>query len=228
MSDENVKLDASKELPKEKEKVSHAEITELLKNTLIMVVIAVLAGGILGFVYELTKEPIALMQAKEIKEANQKVFMLADSFSDSVFAEHPVSATVTEKYPEVDINDCIEAYDVSGDLLGYVIEVTTHEGYGGDITFRMGVDITGTLNAISITDISETAGLGMRAEEVLVPQFSNRNETFFEVTKSGAAYDNQIDAISSATITSTAITDGVNAGLEYYRDCLMGGEASES
>jgi Na+-translocating ferredoxin:NAD+ oxidoreductase subunit G len=226
MSDENIKLDASNN--NTKEKVSRLEIGELFKNTFIMIVIAVLAGGILGYVYELTKEPIALMQAKEIKEANQKVFMLADSFSDSVFSEHPVSSTVREDYPEIDINDCIEAYDVSGELLGYVIEVTTHEGYGGDITFRMGVDITGTLNAVSITDISETAGLGMRAEEVLVPQFSNRNETYFEVTKTGASFDNQIDAITSATITSTAITDGVNAGLEYYRECLMGGEASES
>ena len=50
----------------------------------------------------------------------------------------------------------------------------------------------------------------MRASEVLAPQFKNRNELVFEVTKTGAINDNQIDAISSATITSKAVTNAVN------------------
>ena len=47
-------------------------------------------------------------------------------------------------------------------LLGYVITVTTREGYGGDIQFAVGVRMDGTVNGMSILDIAETAGLGMR------------------------------------------------------------------
>ena len=91
----------------------------------------------------------------------------------------------------------------------------------------MGVSLDGTLNGISITEISETPGLGMRAEEVLVPQFKNKNVSVFEVTKSGALMDYQIDAISSATITSKAVTEAVNAGLLAGRSLINGGEEHE-
>ena len=50
-------------------------------------------------------------------------------------------------------------------MIGYVLTVTDHEGYGGDIQFTMGVRIDGTLNGISFLSIGETAGLGMKATE---------------------------------------------------------------
>ena len=71
------------------------------------------------------------------------------------------------------IDKALEAKDGSGTLLGYVLTVTSREGYGGDITFTMGIRLDGTLNGISILSISETAGLGMKAEAVLKPQFSS-------------------------------------------------------
>ncbi len=58
----------------------------------------------------------------------------------------------------------MEAVDESGEIIGYVITVTDSEGYGGDITFSMGVQMDGMLNGISILSISETAGLGMKAD----------------------------------------------------------------
>ena len=57
---------------------------------------------------------------------------------------------------------------------------------------------------------------------MLVPQFQDR-ETFiypFESTKTGAASESQIDAISGATITTDAVTNGVNAGLYYFQTQL--------
>lgn len=209
-------------------KTSIGDVTEVIKNTLIMLAITLVAGGILGLVYEVTKEPIALMEEKANDEANRRVFMLADSFSQSVFSQMPVSADFSDRFNGVDITDAIQAFDSDGQTMGYVIEVCSHEGYGGDIVFRIGVDYTGSINGISITSISETAGLGMRASEVLTPQFKNRNELEFEVVKTGALGDNQIDAISSATITSKAITKGVNAALSYFREVLMGGVVYES
>ena len=78
----------------------------------------------------------------------------------------------------------------------------------------MGVADDGTLNGISILSISETAGLGMKADtDEFKNQFADKNVEKFEYTKNGATEDNQIDAISGATITTNAMTNGVNAGL---------------
>ena len=116
----------------------------------------------------------------------------------------------------------MEAQDASGAVLGYVITVTTKEGYGGDIRFTVGITKDGTVNGIAILEIAETAGLGMRAEEVLAPQFADKSVEQFEYTKSGAVSDSQIDAISGATITTNAVTNGVNAGLYYFQSKLQG------
>ena len=77
----------------------------------------------------------------------------------------------------------------------------------------MGVQTDGTLNGISILEISETPGLGMQAEAVLAPQFAGKQADSFTFTKTGAALDNEIDAISGATVTTKAVTNAVNTGL---------------
>ena len=126
-------------------------------------------------------------------------------------------------FAQTSVNEVAKAVDGSGSVLGYVITVTSHEGYGGDIKFSMGIRADGTLNGISILSISETAGLGMRAEEVLKPQFAGKQVDQFSVTKNGAVSEDQIDAISGATITSKAVTNAVNAGMYYYQNELEGG-----
>ena len=126
-------------------------------------------------------------------------------------------------YEGVSVENVLRALDKDGTLLGYVLTVTSHEGYGGDITFTVGIANDGTLNGISILNISETAGLGMKAEEVLVPQFSNKKVSVFTYTKSGAVSDDQIDAISGATITTKAVTKAVNGGLFFFQTQLGGG-----
>ena len=85
----------------------------------------------------------------------------------------------------------------------------------------------GTLSGISILSIAETPGLGMRAEEVLQPQFAEKQVAQFTYTKTGAGSDDQIDAISSATITTNAMTNTVNAGLYYFHTALEGGSGNE-
>ena len=86
----------------------------------------------------------------------------------------------------------------------------------------MGITNDGVLNGISILSISETAGLGMRADEVLKPQFAGKSAEKYEYTKTGAVSDSQIDAISGATITTNAVVNGVNAGLYYFQNELGG------
>lgn len=195
---------------------------EMMKNTGILLAITLIAGLLLGLVYQVTKNPIAEQEAKAKQEACQEVFQDAASF-----ALIGVETMTVEGYAQESIDEVMEAKDASGELLGYVITVTTKEGYGGDIQFSIGVRLDGTVNGMSILSISETAGLGMQAEAVLKPQFAGRNVEKFVYTKNGAAADNEIDAISGATITTNAVTNGVNAGLYYFQTVLGGGSANE-
>ncbi len=199
---------------------------EMMKNTGILLVITVIAGLLLGIVYQVTKAPIAEQEAKAKQEACQEVFTDAASF-DMIGVEALPADWNDEGYAQESVDEVMEAKDGSGELLGYVITVTTKEGYGGDIQFSIGVRLDGTVNGMSILSISETAGLGMQAEAVLKPQFAGKQAEKFEYTKNGATADNQIDAISGATITTNAVTNGVNAGLYYFQTVLGGGSANE-
>lgn len=194
----------------------------MLKDAAILFAITLIAGLILGGVYQITKEPIARQEALALENACREVFADAESFERVPdFDEAHAQAVLTEGgYSSQSINGVSAALGSGGEVAGYVITVTTHEGYGGDIQFTMGVNMDGSLNGISLLSISETPGLGMQAEDVLVPQFAGRSAYPFEYTKTGAAASNQIDAISGATITTNAVTDGVNAGLYYFLENL--------
>lgn len=198
----------------------------MIKDAAVLFVITVAAGLILGFVYQITKEPIALAEEKAANEAYAEVFPGAVSFEkmELTMPEGGADSIWEEEYAGVDMDNALEAKDASGNVLGYVLTMTSHEGYGGDITFTMGIQNDGTLNGISILSISETAGLGMKAESVLKPQFENKNVSNFTYTKSGATMDSQIDAISGATITTNAVTTAVNGGL-YIFQTQLGGSA---
>lgn len=200
------------------------EIKSMLKDAGIIVAITLIAGLVLGGVYQLTKEPIE--GQKRIKKANacKEVYAEAASFTEMAdFDTEAAASVLAAEYPSQDIDEVMEAVDGSGNTIGYVLTVTTHEGYGGDIQFTMGVTKEGMLNGISILSISETAGLGMRAEEVLKPQFAGKSAEKYEYTKTGAVSEGQIDAISGATITTNAVVNGVNAGLYYFQNTLGGG-----
>lgn len=150
---------------------------EMMKNTGIMVAITLIAGLLLGIVYQVTKEPIAVQEAKAKEAACQEVFQDASSFA-MIGVEALPAGWNEEGYAQESVDEVMEAKDASGELIGYVITVTTKEGYGGDIQFSIGVRMDGTVNGISILSISETAGLGMQAEEVLKPQFADKNVIF--------------------------------------------------
>lgn len=203
----------------------------MLKDAAVLFIITIAAGLILGFVYQLTKEPIAQAEEKAKKEAYAEVFPGAEDFElqtlDTVQDEQFQAEWIEAGYENVTVENVLLAKDGNGNGLGYVLTVTSHEGYGGDITFTMGIQNDGTLNGISLLSISETAGLGMKAESVLKPQFENKKVTNFTYTKTGAAMDNQIDAISGATITTNAVTTAVNGGLFYFQTQL-GGSVNEA
>lgn len=199
---------------------------EMLKNALILFAITLIAGLLLGVVNEVTRDPIAKQEAMAKKQAMATVFSedkenglpKAESFEAVSFdASRCQSLMEMEGYTAERIDEIAKAYDASGELLGYVLTVTTKEGYAGEITFTMGIRLDGTLNGISLTTINETVGLGMNAEKLLVPQFQGKRVDAFTYTKTGAAVADEIDAISSATYTTNAIVNGVNCGLIVFR-----------
>ena len=200
---------------------------QMIKDTLILFAITLIAGCLLGLFYQVTQKPIARQEELAKQEAYQKVFADADKFEVQEFDMGKAESILKNARYDATINEVIKAINTAGEPMGYVVTVTTHEAYNGDITFSVGIKGDGTVNGMSILSISETAGLGMKAEEELVPQFSGKKADSFAYSKTGASADNEIDAISGATITTNAVVNGVNAGLIYFQEELAGGGKDE-
>ena len=196
----------------------------MIKNALILFAITLVAGVLLGLVYQVTKDPIAYQEKLAQDKANQSVFATAATFDD-VALDESVAAAVSSEFSGVTIESVKEAKDASGTGLGYVIQVKS-KGYGDFITYTVGITNESSINGISIIKIAETPGLGMNAEKVIVPQFADRAATNFSVVKNGQLSDanTQIEAISGATITSRAVTTGVNGAISYFEKVLKGGQ----
>lgn len=197
---------------------------KIIKDTAVLLVITLVAGFLLGLVYDITLEPIAHQEELANAKACQEVFSDATDFTDVQTDLDTLNQNLKENGLDyVTVDAVMEASDDSGQMLGYVLTVTDSEGYGGDIQLSMGIRMDGTLNGISILSISETAGLGMNADtDAFKGQFADKNVEQFTYTKNGASADNEIDAISGATITTNAVTNGVNGGLLTFQ-YLKGG-----
>ena len=199
----------------------------IVKDTLILFLITLIAGFGLAAVYGLTKEPIAQADYNKQQNAYKTVFPDADQFVELPDFDSAEATALSGCTNGDTVNGCVQAVGADGSLLGYVITVTDPNGYSGDITFSMGVTLDGVLNGYSITTINETPGLGMKAKEAAFSdQFAGKTVESFTVTKSAPASDNEIQAITGSTITSNAVTGGVNTGLAYYKELIniTGGE----
>ena len=146
------------------------------------------------------------------------------------FCEEAASKVIASYKNTVDghdsdvISSAVEAVDASGKALGYIFNITTSKGYGGDIQLTVGIQSDGTVSGYSVLSISETAGLGMKAKEAdFKDQFKDKNVEKFTYTKTGESGDDMIDAISGATITTNAVTNAVDSALVYFQNELGGG-----
>lgn len=109
--------------------------------------------------------------------------------------------------------------------VGYCLTVST-KGYGGPISMVVGLKEDGSVSAIRILTHAETPGLGAHsAEPAFYRQFDNRTTLPLKVVKGASGAGDEISAISGATITSTAVTAGVNAAADYWSRKLKGGES---
>ena len=109
----------------------------MLKDAGILFLITLISGLFLGLVYQVTKDPIAIQEEKARMAARKEVFQDADHFEDGQgFTEESAREVLDGGgFTEAGINEYAAALDKDGKVLGYVITVTTYEGYGGGNKF---------------------------------------------------------------------------------------------
>ncbi len=199
-----------------------------LKNCLALLLITLVAGFALASVNEVTKEPIAAAEEKAKFEAYETVYPEVQFESiENTDALLQQSATSIEAagLTGCTVDDVLAAKDSDGNVIGYVMSATSPSGYGGNIKVALGIsNEDNSITGFSVLSNSETAGLGAKCtEDEFQSQFAGKSASGINYTKSGATTDTEIDAISGATITSSAVTDAVNSALAFYNDVLKEG-----
>ena len=197
---------------------------EFPKAAINLFVIALVTGLALSGVYAMTKGKIAEQQMQANAESYRAVLPEAENFSyddaiNSALAELD-GTTYDEAFGRTYVNEAVVGEKADGSAAGYVISVTTADGFDGDITLSVGLNPDGSVSGIAFTELAETAGMGMRVDEdVFKDQFSGVATDAFILNKSGSSSaENEIDTVSGASTTSGAVVNAVNTALAFYRD----------
>lgn len=178
---------------------------EVAVPTITLFLIAAICTAILGVTDMVTAPKIAENNEQAEIATRQLVFEDAKSFSD-------VKTTEEATY--------VEALDESGNVIGYVF-TTSSKGYGGEIKVMTGIGADGKVTGVEILAIEETAGLGMNAKKDDYKNQYKGQSGAFTVVKSNAG-DNEVQALTGATITSQAVTDAVNNAVEGFNSVTGG------
>ena len=178
---------------------------EIGKLSLKLFAIAAIAGLLLGVTNAATAAPIA-EQARTAAEESRRAVLpdTAETFT-----------LVTET--DGDVYDVYRAENAAGELVGFTA-VTAVTGFGGPIEITLGMGENGVVQGVRVggSDFAETAGLGARTKEAwFTDQFSGLTGPF-ALSRDGG----EIDAVTSATVSSTAVLNGVNA-LDTYLTALV-------
>ncbi|WP_027623271.1 RnfABCDGE type electron transport complex subunit G [Clostridium lundense] len=183
-----------------------------VKLGIILLLIAAICGFILGGVSQVTAEPIAKQNKKTLDEANKSILPEASEFAERTDIKgEGIVLGVTEGKSGADVK-------------GYTIKVAP-KGYAGAIEMMVGISTEGKVTGIKILNHAETPGLGANATDPKFSgQYTNKPAKELQVVKSAASGDNQISAITGATITSKAVTLGVNEAIKFYDSKLKGGK----
>lgn len=187
---------------------------EIISLGLTLLIITAIAGLILGGAYKITSGPIAIQQKKENDAAMKEVLPKAKSFEKQ-------DVKLAEDSLVMEVN----AGKAGSDVAGYAIKVAP-KGYAGLIEMMVGISTEGKVEGIKILAHSETPGLGAKAPEAeFADQYKEKSiDKKLVVVKADPANDNEIKAITGATITSDAVTSGVNSAIDFYNDELKGGQ----
>ena len=168
-------------------------------------VVGVVAAAVLGKVADITAEPIA-EQARLAEENGMMAVLpdgenfefLVDLEGDEAIGADLVEGTSIRKIAKSDAGYVLTAYP---------------SGFGGEIRLMVGIGADGVIQGVRILSHAETAGLGAKSTEpVFYEQYNNLSGGNFAVQKDGG----NIVAITGATITSRAVTAGVNEAYDWF------------
>lgn len=183
----------------------------ILIPTVSLFVICAVSTVLLALTNNVTAPMIADLAAKTAAETRQTVLSGANRFSD------PETITL-----DGTAYACYEGFD-GEKTVGYVF-TTQSKGYGGAVEIMTGIDLSGKVTGVQTLTLNETAGLGMNAKnDAFRDQFKGKSGKI-GVAKNNPD-DNEIQALTGATITSKAVTDAVNIALALYAQ-VTGGAAN--
>ena len=188
-----------------------------LKNMLIaLMVITIVSGGVLGFIYGMTKPAIDKVEEnKNIKAINEVL-------------KTDVAIATTEARVIDDLTYNL-AYDANGDFIGAAVKTYSMNGFGGKVELMVGMLKNGIINKVSVLSQAETPGLGANmVNDKFKGQFDGKDPKTFtlKVKKDGG----DVDAITAATISSRAVSEAIKKaadGFEANKDQFMKGGNNE-
>lgn len=177
-------------------------------------IICIVVAGLLALVNSVTEPVISRNEARNFDAALSEIMPEAESFEKIEMEFIPSESGV-------ELESIYKA--VPG---GYVANTVCSEGYGGDIKVMVGINSDMSIKKIKIMSLSETAGLGAKAntDDFMSQYNSLKYGIGVEKNSGGSAENNTVSAISGATITSKAVTKAVNCALEAAK---FGGETIE-
>lgn len=171
-----------------------------------LTIIALVAAGALAGIYVLTKGPIeATNEANKLKAKTEVLPALQDK--DIHFAD--ADTVVLEKGEKIIL---YRAIDADGNLLGTAVETFDKDGFNGLIKLMVGFDADGVIQGYSVLEQQETPGLGANMVKWFKTDKNNQSiigrKGELRVKKDGG--DDDVDAITAATISSRAFLRAVN------------------
>lgn len=195
----------------------------MMKDALILCMISLIAALALGFVNELTKDRIAMLEAQAKAEAYREVFpeavAIVEAADNEILADtlQEAEAILTQGgFSNVTVEEVCLVEDAAGTHIGYVASVTL-KAYDV-MTLTFGYTTDGVCTGLAFLSIKETPGMGMKADEpAFKEQFAGKTADSLVSVKSGAG-DGEINAISGATITTEGVLKGVNAGICFIQE----------
>lgn len=192
---------------------------DMLKPTLSLFIICFVTAFCLAFVNGLTKGPISERAELDAQEQRMQVLPQAESFERlEDWEAQDESGIIKEVY----------AAFVGDKLAGYVFSAAP-KGFGGEIAVTVGVDSENIVTGVSVGDNQETPGLGSKtADEKFTEQYKGKDiSKGIKIVKRPVTADDEILAVSGATISTRAVTNAVQASAELGAKLLENGGGSK-
>ena len=173
---------------------------EILIPTVSLFTICLIVTALLALTNHITAPMIEQLSIENAAKVSREVLPAAESFT------------------EVEGTTGSAGYTADGVLCGYVFTEEV-KGYGGALSVMVGIDTTGTVTGVSVLEHNETPGLGGNVtKSEFYSQFTGLSADITATKNAANPANNEIKAVTGATISSKAVTKAVNQALQIVED----------